>query len=191
MSKAAGGKNVDKLAALQADGSSRAEADSIASLYRHDLRASHGTDAKGDELVKQATKQLRRLFAGESKYDSAVELLTQAGAAYKLSENWQEAGDALVKAAEICERHLKNTVEASALYSSAAKAFRNVDVQQAIATFKLSVALHMEAGRHMSAARVWEDVAELQQEEGMEDDALDSLEQAATCFESEDKAASD
>ena len=178
-------KNTDKLKAVQSAGAERKAADDVSALYRHDLRASHGTDARGDELVKQAHKTLKKLFGGEGKYDAASELLEQAGAAYKMSENWAEAGDALVEAAELQESKIKNTVEASAFYASAAKAYRNVDVEKAIATFKLCVALHMENGRHASAARVWEDIAELQTEEGLADEALESYESAANCFESD------
>ena len=169
---------------------SRAAAADVSSVYRHDLRASHGTDSRGDELVKQADKALKKLFGGEAKYEKASELLQQAGAAYKMSENWTEAGDALVRAAELQESKVRNSVEASALYSAAAKAYRNVDVEKAIATFKLSVALHMEQGRHASAARGWEEVAQLQTEEELTEEALDSWEAAANCFESEHMQAS-
>ena len=181
-------KAADRLKAVQAE---KKSSDDISSLYRHDLRASHGTDSRGDDLVRQAKKALNKLFGGEGKYDKASELYAQAGAVYKMSDNWEEAGDALVAAAELQESKIKNTVEASAFYSSAAKAYRNVDVEKAIQTFKLSVALHMENGRHRSAAAGWEEIAQLQTEEGLADEALESWESAANCYEAEGTNASD
>ena len=184
MSKAE--KNTDKLAALQ---SSHAAADDTSSLYRHHLRASHTLSNEGETARKKAEKAARRLFGGESKYVEAADLYEQAGKAYKLNENWEEAATALIKAAELQESKLKNTVEASAMYTAAARAYREVDVHKAITTFNMSIALHMEAGRHASAARVYEEVSDIQAQEGLGDESLDSLESAANCFESDNMEA--
>ena len=181
MSKAEKEKNTDKLQSLQ---SAHAATDDMSSLYRRDMRASHTLSNEGETARKKAEKAAKKLFGGESKYVEAADLYEQAGKAYKLNENWEEAGAALIKAAELQESKLKNTVEASAMYTAAARAYREVDVQRAIDTFKMSVALHMEAGRHTSAARVYEEMSEIQAQEGLMDDSLDSLEQAANCFES-------
>ena len=177
-----GEKNTDKLASLQ---TSHAQTDDMSSLYRHHLRASHALSNEGETARKKAEKALKRLFAGESKYSEAAELYEQAGKAYKLNENWEEAAASLIKAAELHESKLKNTVEASAMYTAAARAYREVDIEKSISTFKMSVALHMEAGRHASAARVYEEMSDIQAQEGLADDSLDSLEQAANCFESD------
>ena len=180
MSKAE--KNTDKLAALQ---SSHAQADDLSGIYRHHLRASHALSNEGETARKKAEKAVKKLFGGETKYMEAADYYEQAGKAYKMNENWEEAAAALIKAAEIQESKLKNTVEASAMYTAAARAYREVDVHKAVDTFKMSVALHMEAGRHASAARVYEEISDIQAQEGLNDDSLDSLEQAATCFESD------
>ena len=179
-------KNADKIASLQ---SSHVQADDMSSLYRHHLRASHALSNEGETARKKAEKALRKLFGGESKYAEAAELFEQAGKAYKLNENWEEAGAALVRAAELHESKLKNTVEASAMYTAAARALREVDVAKAVDTFKMSVALHMEAGRHASAARVYEEISEITAQEGLMDDSLEALEQAANCFESDNMEA--
>ena len=179
-------KNVDKLASLQ---SSHAHAEDMSSLYRHHLRAAHDLSHEGETARKKADKALKKLFGGESKYSEAAELYEQAGKAYKMNENYDEAAAALTKAAELHESKLKNTVEASACYTAAARALREVDVNRAVETYKMSVALHMEAGRHASAARVYEEISEIQAQEGLSDESLESLEQAANCFESDNMEA--
>ena len=179
-------KNTDKLAALQ---SSHAQTDDMSSLYRHHLRASHTLSNEGETARKRAEKALKKLFGGESKYVEAAEYFEQAGKAYKLNENWDEAATALIKAAELQEAKLKNTVEASAMYTAAARAYRESDITKAIDTYKMSVALHMEAGRHASAARVYEEMSEIQAQEGLMDDSLESMESAANCFESDNMEA--
>ena len=190
MSKAEKGdkvvKNADKLASLQF---SHTAADDMSSLYRHHLRASHALSNEGETARKKADKALKRLFGGEGKYSEAAELYEQAGKAYKMNENYEEAAAALIKAAELHESKLKNTVEASAMYTAAARSYREVDVAKAVDTYKMSVALHMEGGRHASAARVYEEISEIQAQEGLSDDSLESLEAAANCFESDNMEA--
>lgn len=180
--------NADKLKSLQTESKAAKDSEDLQdSLYRRHLRtAVAGTDSRADELVKQANKTLRKLFGGESKYDTAAELLEQAGKAYKMNDNFMESGETFVRLAEIQETKLKNSVEACAAYAAGAKAFREVDIDRCLETFKLCVALHMENGRHESAARIYVEIAEIEEIEGRPDGAIESYQNAIDCFESGD-----
>ena len=61
-------------------------------------QANYVVDKKGLELMSEANKKLNKsgfssLFSGNSKYEEAREILAKAAAQFKISKNWQEAGE--------------------------------------------------------------------------------------------------
>ena len=98
------------------------------------------TDSRGDAMMAEAQKKLNKsaifgFMSSSNKYEDAIELILKAAAQYKVSKNWQEAGDAYVKAGEIYEKNLKESHDACTRYIEAARAYRNVDTKAAIKYF--------------------------------------------------------
>ena len=96
-----------------------------------------------------------------------------------MSKNWQEAGDAYVKAAEIYEKNLKEPHDACTRYIEAARAYRNVDTKAAIKYFGIAVDMHMEGNRFSVAAKLYKDIAELYEKEMDHEGAKQAFTKAA------------
>jgi len=128
------------------------------------------------------------LFSNSSK-EEAIELFDKAAAQFKINKEWDEAGKAYVRAAEVSE-HLKMDLETCNYYSSAGKAFKNGSIKEAIRCFKLCVTLHMDNNRFSTAAKIFQQIAELEEKSENIPGAIQAYEKAAECFFSEDSQSS-
>jgi len=148
-------------------------------------------DSKGDELIKQAEKKLKAfsLFSSGTKYEEASELYAKAAAQYKASKDWDLAGDAYVKAAELCEK-LKDTSSACTHYVDAAKAYKNSSPKDAVRIYKIAVLLHQEENRFSTAAKLWKEIAQIEEKEMNMKDAITAYQKCADCYEAENAASS-
>ena len=99
-----------------------------------------------------------------------------------MSKNWQEAGDAYVKAGEIYEKNLKEPHDACTRYIEAARAYRNVDTKAAIKYFGIAVDMHMEGNRFSVAAKLYKDIAELYEKEMDHEGAKQAFTKAADWY---------
>jgi len=147
-------------------------------------------DSKAKEMVVKAEKKVKAfsLFSNSSK-EEAVELFDKAAAQYKINKEWDEAGKAYVRAAEVSEL-IKNELEACNFYNSAGKAFKNGSIKEAIKCFKLCVTMHMDNNRFSTAAKIFQSIAELEEKSENIPGAIQAYEKAAECFFSEDSQSS-
>jgi len=147
-------------------------------------------DSKAKELVLKAEKKNKAfsLFSNSNK-EEAIELFDKAAAQFKINKEWDEAGKAYVRAAEVSE-HLKMDLETCNYYSSAGKAFKNGSIKEAIRCFKLCVTLHMDNNRFSTAAKIFQQIAELEEKAENIPGAIQAYEKAAECFFSEDSHSS-
>jgi len=90
---------------------------------------------KGNEYMAQAEKKLKGFaFSSSSKFEAAMELYDKAAAQFKMTKQWDEAGDAYIKMAE-CAEKLGNEAEAVSAYTNAGKAYKNGNTKEAIKAF--------------------------------------------------------
>ena len=85
MSKAKSPKASASPRASKDDGESEGKAEGFKPPYK--------TDARADEMMKQADKKLTKssilaVFSSSNKYEDAIELILKAAAQYKVSKNW-------------------------------------------------------------------------------------------------------
>jgi alpha-soluble NSF attachment protein len=150
-------------------------------------------ERKGDELVAEADKKQKSAsswFGSKtSKMEEATELYDKAAAQYKLSKSWQEAGDAYVKAAELCEK-TKNDTEGCNYYINAAKAYKNISAKDSLKYYKIAVDLHTANNRFSTAAKLYKEIAELEEKEMNVVGAMKAWNDAADCYFAEDSTTS-
>jgi len=150
-------------------------------------------ERKGDELVAEAEKKLKGGFSffgsKTTKMEEAAELYDKAAAQYKLSKSWQEAGDAYVKAAELCEK-TKNDTEGCNHYINAAKAYKNISSKDSLKFYKIAVDLHTANNRFSTAAKLYKEIAELEEKDMNVVGAMKAWNDAADCYFAEDSTTS-
>jgi len=148
-------------------------------------------DSKGDEFVKQAEKRLKAWspFSSSNKYEDAAELFQKAAAQYKASKEWDQAGDAYVKAAELCEKS-KDGTSACSNYVEAAKVYSHSSPKDAVRIYKIAIQLHTDENRFSTAAKLWKDVATIEEKNLNAKDAIAAYTKAADCYEAENAASS-
>jgi len=149
-----------------------------------------GSDSKAREMVQKAEKKVKAfaLFSSSSK-EEAVELFDKAAAQFKINKEWDEAGRAYIRAAEVSEQ-LKNELEACNHYNNAGKAFKNGSIKEAIRCFKLCVTIHTDNNRFSAAAKIYQQIAELEEKSENIRNAIAAYEKAAECYFSEDSSSS-
>lgn len=148
-------------------------------------------EAKAIELRSQATKKvakksfLEALFGGSSdRIEKAIEYYQKAGNMFKLAKNWLEAGTAYVDAADlyisINEHH-----NAANLFVNAAQCWKRIDQKKAVECFLKAIEIYTEMGRFPVAARYYQMIAEMMEENEDSRQAVKYYEQAADYYQSE------
>jgi len=140
--------------------------------------------SKGDKLMADAEASLKKWRVFGNKFEDAVDIYRQAGNAYKVSKQFQEAGVAFQKQAE-CHLQLNSKHEAASAYQNAATCFTKVNVGQAIDSLGRAVELFVDEGRFQAAAKHEQQIGELLEEQGDMEAALTHFETAADYFEGE------
>ncbi|CAO3696352.1 unnamed protein product [Rhizopus stolonifer] len=101
--------------------------------------ASYEQQAKTN--IKEAQKKLNSWnfpfmgSLGSSKYEEAAEYYEKAGNMFKLAQQWKNAGDAFVEAAQLFQRGNSAKFEGSRAYDNAAKSYKRTDSTAAISAF--------------------------------------------------------
>lgn len=103
------------------------------------------------ELVEAAEKRLKAFVmpligSKDAKYEDAAELYQKAGNAFKVSKNFQEAGDAFKNAAG-CFQKISSQHEAATAFQEAGNAYKKVDSAQAVAMLQLTIDILSDLGR--------------------------------------------
>ena len=83
----------------------------------------------GDKLKSEAEKILKRTtifgFGKNQKFEDAAETYIKAANAYKLSKQWQEAGDCFISAAD-CQKQTDSPNDCVNSYVEAGNCFKKV-----------------------------------------------------------------
>lgn len=132
-------------------------------------------------MVKEAEKTLNKfsLFSSRGKKEDAADLFQRAGNSYKVAKRWDEAGMAFARAGAL-HKELGDQHDAAQAFVEAAKCFRKTSHDRAIEILLAEVIPGMlEGGRHVQAAKAYEEIAEMYEEDGDVEHALDYFRQAA------------
>eukprot|EP01084_Bolivina_argentea_P312307 540683_1 len=123
---------------------------------------------KGDTFTKQADKKLATsngficvaFGQSESTKDEAAELYTKAGAQYKITKRYNEAGIAYKKGAEIYIS-IDDMISAKQAYKESGKCFSHIDIQQSIVSYSNAIKIDLDCDRLSQAARLQEEIAKM------------------------------
>ncbi|KAJ1832460.1 vesicular-fusion protein S17 [Coemansia sp. RSA 2711] len=144
---------------------------------------------KALELLQSADKKATQngWFTGP-KYDEAGELYEQASNQFKLSRQMREAGEAMLKAAQM-SLQLKDAHDAAQRFIAAAKAFKKIHPEQAVDALTRAVSILKEDGRFRIAAAHEKEIGSLCEELSKIEHAMHAYEQAAQWYADDDSTA--
>jgi len=94
-----------------------------------------------------------------------VGLYQQAGTQYKKSQNWQKAGTAFRRAAELSVK-TKDFAEAMSSYQKAAVCYKKCDARAAVSIYDLAADLCLEHGNTVTAAKHYQEIGDLEEKAG-------------------------
>lgn len=148
-------------------------------------------EQKGDALVADAEKKLKSwsLFGSGGKTEAAAEMYKSAAGQYIRAKEWDKAGETYIKEAELQEK-MGQSFDALSCYTNAAKAFKNTSVKEAVKCYKIAVELHCEANRFSSAAKLYKEIAIMEEKDYNYKGALRAYAEAADMFLNDDAVAS-
>ncbi|KAJ2844081.1 vesicular-fusion protein S17 [Coemansia brasiliensis] len=144
---------------------------------------------KAIELLHKADKLATQKgwFTGP-KYDEAGELYEQASNQFKISRQMREAGEAMLKAAQMSLK-LNDHHDAAQRFITASKAFKKNYPEQAIGALSEAVNILKTDGKFRSAAAQEKEIGTLSEEALDLERAMRSYEQAAQWYADEDSTA--
>jgi len=73
---------------------------------------------------------------------------------------------------------------------NAAKAFKNSSAKDSVKMYQIAISLQMDNNRFSSAAKLWKEVAQLEEKQMHTKEAIKAWSECATCFEADDAIAS-
>ncbi|XP_031341384.1 alpha-soluble NSF attachment protein-like isoform X2 [Photinus pyralis] len=149
---------------------------------------------KARQLISEAEKSLSSpknflvaLFSrGCGKVDAAVEHYRGAANLFKMCKNWEEAGKAFCKAANLhattCSRH-----EAASNYVDAAGCYRKTNVSEAVNCLLEAIVIFTDLGRFTLAAKLHKTIAEIYESDATDlTRSVQHYEQASDYFRGEE-----
>jgi alpha-soluble NSF attachment protein len=151
-----------------------------------DESTERGREGKGNDLMQQAEKKLKSfsIFGAAGKTEAAMELYDKAAAQFKMTKQWDDAGDAYIKMAE-CAEKISNQLEAVNAYTNAAKAYKNGNTKEAIKTFRIAAEMRMENNQFQQAAKLYQEIGAIEEKNMNMKGAIKAYSDAADCFQSE------
>jgi alpha-soluble NSF attachment protein len=130
---------------------------------------------KARGLAAAADRKLLSFGFFSNKHEEAAELYESAANQFKLAKAWQEAGDVLVKLADLSGGKLESKHDAAAALVEAAKAYGKLPdgagSARALKCLRSAVSLYTEMGRLGMAARQLREAAEVAERAGERGDA--------------------
>jgi alpha-soluble NSF attachment protein len=145
----------------------------------------------GEGYVAEAHKALNRStifgFGKQQKYEDAADLFTKAGNAFKLSNQWQSAGDAFLQSSEAWMQAGDNKTDAVNQIVEAGNCYKKINPVDAVKAFQRAIEHYNENGRFGSSARYWKEIAEIFEADHNTSSAADAYEHAAQMFERDNK----
>jgi len=121
--------------------------------------------------------------------EEAAETYEKAANAYKIGGLNQEAGDTYTKAAELYRDRLTDLNHASKAFNNAGTCYKKSNPADAVQAYAQAVSLYSDNARITQAAKLSKEIAELYENEEIEEDdkshivlAIEAYEQAAELF---------
>merc|ERR1711959_217608 len=146
---------------------------------------------RADETMKKAeVKSTKKGFLGwgaTSNKEEAAELFQQAGVDYKVAQQFDSAGKAFNRCAEM-HSILKNKHDELSAYVEAANVFKQCDTTAAVNAFMRAAEMSMDMNRISQAAKHFKEIGELHEKEFQWRKAVDALRQAADFFNMENQS---
>lgn len=147
----------------------------------------HAHMQAAEKKAETKSSFLKSMFGGSSgKDEEAAELFVKAANSFKLAKAWKRAGDAFTRAAQTYERSSELSYQAASKYSDAGKAYKNVNPEKAIESYRNAVRMYTDAARFQMCARLMKEIAEMQESTKDYSGALESYTQAADFYDGED-----
>jgi len=146
--------------------------------------------AEGDRSVKSSKGFFSSLFGSQGKLEDAKASYTRAGNLFKMSKNWNEAGSAYKKAAELSNQ-LSCKHEAATSLVDAANCYKKVDVEAAANCFQEAIDIYTDMGRFTQAGKNHMNIAELCEADQLNlERAILNYKMAAEIFDGEESKSS-
>lgn len=152
---------------------------------------------KAEALIAEAEGLLaKKSWFSSSKQqnaEEAAETYEKAANAYKVGGLNQDAGDTYTKAAELYRDRLSDFNHASKAFNNAGTCYKKSNASDAVKAYSQAVSLYTDNARITQAAKLCKEIAELYENEEIEEDdkshivlAIESYEQASELFGMED-----
>lgn len=156
---------------------------------------------KAEAFIKEAEKLLAKKSwfssSKERNAEDAAESYEKAANAYKIGGLNQEGGNSYVKAAELYRDRLGDFNNASKALNNAGTCYKKSSPVDAIHAYQQAVSLYTDNARITQAAKLSKEIAELYENEEIEEDnkshivlAIEAYEQASELFGMEDSKSS-
>lgn len=144
----------------------------------------------GQELLAQAAKKENYTsFFGGNKTDDAIELYVEAANCFKLNKQVREAGNAFMKAAQLCLK-INEPDDASTKFVEASKCFKKDSPKDCVECLKQAIQLLTPKGRFHMAAKYQKEIASLYENElNQLNEAIDAYILAGDWYAMEDSQA--
>lgn len=116
---------------------------------------------RAKELIAQAEGQQGTFFLWRSKdnFSQAAQNYKEAGVQLKIATDYKEAGDLFLKSAEMYLNKCEDKMNAAISFGEAGQILKQVDATAAAKWLKKSAELYQLMGRAGPAAKIWDDVA--------------------------------
>ncbi|KAG8187280.1 hypothetical protein JTE90_019169 [Oedothorax gibbosus] len=151
--------------------------------------------SKGAGLMMEAEAKLNETAGGccgaggRIRVEEACELYVRAANAFKMTKEWHKAGNAFQEAAALQFKNERWT-ESARNYMDAAKAYKKVSATDCEACLIKASEIYDDVGRGKVAAKQHMTLAELYEEQGNLQRAVDEYQKAADMFSGEELASS-
>lgn len=148
------------------------------------LLAGPGPPSAGAQLMRQADsfqKWACCICLRASNLEQAAEAYARAGAQFVQSENWEEAATAYSQAAKV-NLQLDERVEAVNMLIKAMTSQKRFSPPDALATCRMACNIASENGDMPRAAKLYNDIAEMEEVADRPDQAIQAYEQCASCL---------
>jgi len=122
-----------------------------------------------------------------TKFDDAAELYKKAANIFKLAKEWDQAGDAFMKAAD-CYVKLGSKHEVAQNYMSAGTVLRKSSPSESIRCFKMGIEIYLDDGRFSMAAKHQKEIAEMFEADSDFQSSVEAYKLAADYYEGDNQA---
>jgi len=141
----------------------------------------------GNCLVQAADLKLKggffKCFAGERRFEDALELYQQAANHFKLSKHWEEAAKCMQQCA-FCASRCGDTNSEAGYYVDAGNIFKKFSTTDAVEQYELALGMYSAAGQFTPAGKLLMTIAELYESEKLEyADTISFYRRASEMFE--------